>query len=48
MKEAKEFVGPPKREVKEIEALESYSSYMTMVTSLQELEPSTFEEAAAH
>ena len=48
MKEVEEFVGPPKREIKESKALERFSSYMAQVTSLHESEPTTYEEASIH
>ena len=38
MKEAEEFVGPPKREVRESRAPERFSSHMAQVTSLREFE----------
>ena len=46
LKEAKEYVEPPKRAVRESKAPERFCSYMALVSSLIESEPSTFEEAA--
>ena len=48
VKEAEEFVGPPKREVRESKAPERFSSYMAQVTSLRQSEPTTYEEASIH
>ena len=48
MKEAKESVGPPKREVRESRAPEIFSSYMAQVISLRDTVPTTYEEASIH
>ena len=48
VKEAKESIEPPKREVRERKALEIFFSYMAEVTSLRESEPTTYEEASLH
>ena len=48
MKEAKEFVGPPRREVRESKAPERFYSYMAQVTSLRDTVPTTYEEASVH
>ena len=48
MKEAEEFVGSPRREVRVSKAPERFSSYMAMVTCLRESKPSMFEVASAH
>ena len=48
MKEAEEFVGPPRREVRESKAPNRFSSYMAQVTSLRDTVPTTYEEAFVH
>ena len=48
VKEVEEFVGPPKREVRESRELNRFSSYMAQVIILRELEPTTYEEASIH
>ena len=48
MKEAKESMGPPKREVRESKAPEIFSNCMEHVTSLRESEPTTYEETSVH
>ena len=44
MKEAKESVGPPRREVRESKEPERFSSYMAQVTSLLDTIPTTYED----
>ena len=48
MKEAKEFVRPPRREVRESKASERFSRYLAQVTSLRESKPTTYEESYTH
>ena len=48
LKEARKYVGKPKREVKESKAPKIFSSYMALVSSIRESEPSTFEETIEH
>ena len=48
MNEAAQFVGPPKREIRESRAPERFCSYMAMLTTTIDSEPSTFEEAKSH
>ena len=48
MKEAKESVGPPRREVRESKAPKRFSSYLAQVTSLRESKTTTYEETFAH
>ena len=48
VKEAKESVGPPKREVRESKAPERFSSYMAQVIRLHDTIPTTYKEAFVH
>jgi hypothetical protein len=46
VKEAKEYVGEPKKLLRESKALERFSTYFVMVTSIIDSKPTTFEQAA--
>jgi len=44
LKEAKEYVGKPKKLMRESKAPKRFGSYLAMVTSITDYEPATFQE----